>query len=40
MKIDHDRLYKVLTHQLVGRGCGKTFATCCELLNIIELDGP
>ena len=36
MKTDIDRLHKVISGEIYGRGCGKTFARCHELAGIIE----
>lgn len=38
MVTDFERLHKVVTGELIGRGCGKTFASCHELLNTLFLD--
>lgn len=35
MITDIDRLHKVVTGELTGRGCGKTFASCHELFGVL-----
>lgn len=37
MTTNLDRLHKVVTKEITGRGCGKTFARCHEVAGFIEL---
>ena len=37
MRLDLDRLHKVVTGEITHRGCGKTVAHCADVAGLIEL---